>query len=123
MSIRCSQPLCPFTATRQSYASDYDAAEPFRAANFVPWCAGHAPRHAWPLVESEPAAATRAAVPVVTDGGYGLGYADEGVRGYTPTTYTYESYDEAKAAARMWNERAGLSPQRAADIVLSTMGG
>ena len=61
-------------------------------------------------------------VAVVTDTDYAIGFADENVGGYTPTTYTYETYDEAKAAARLWNERAGHTPQRAADIVLSTMG-
>ena len=50
-----------------------------------------------------------------------IGYADEGVKGYTPTTYTYETYDEAKAAAKLWNELAGLSLERSAAIVLSTM--
>jgi hypothetical protein len=64
---------------------------------------------------------TRAAVAVVTGSGYSIGYADEGTSGYTPTTYAYDTYDQAKAAAKLWNDRAGLTPQRAADIVLSTM--
>jgi hypothetical protein len=64
---------------------------------------------------------TTAAVPVVTSNGYSIGFADEGVKGYTPTTYTYETYDEAKAAARLWNENTGLSPERSSAIVLSTM--
>ena len=63
----------------------------------------------------------RAAVAVVTERGYSLGFADEGVRGYTPTTYTYETYEAAREAAALWNERAGLPPQRASEIVLSTV--
>ena len=62
-----------------------------------------------------------AAVPVVTESGYSIGFADEGVKGYTPTTYHYETWDEASLAAKLWNERAGLSPERAASITLSTM--
>lgn len=62
-----------------------------------------------------------AAVPVVTSAGYSIGLADEGRKGYTPTTYTYETYYEAKHAAQLWNERNGLSVDRAASIVLSTM--
>lgn len=66
--------------------------------------------------------ATRAAVPVFTDDGAAMiGFADEGVRGYTPTPYTYDTYDDAKNAARLWNERVGHTPERAAEIVLSTM--
>lgn len=64
---------------------------------------------------------TRAAVAIVREHGYSIGFADEGVRGYTPTTYTYETYDEADAAAKLWNEGAGLTPRRAAEIALSTM--
>lgn len=64
---------------------------------------------------------TRAAVPIVTDTGYSIGYADLNVGGYTPTTYTYDTYEGARAAARLWNERAGLTPQEAAEIVASTM--
>lgn len=62
-----------------------------------------------------------AAVAVVTQDGYSVGFADEGVSGYTPTTYTYRTYDEAKDHARLWNERRGLTVERAAEIVLSTM--
>lgn len=65
---------------------------------------------------------TRAAVAVFTDSGEAMiGFADEDVRGYTPTPYTPYTYDDAKAAARLWNERAGHTPERAAEIVLSTM--
>ena len=65
---------------------------------------------------------TRAAVPDFTDDGAAmLGFADEGVKGYTPTTYTYDTYDDAANAAKLWNERAGHTPERAAEIVLSTM--
>lgn len=52
-TIRCSQPLCPFVATRQTYAADYDEHDPWRAENFLPWCAGHAPRGSWVLIKSE----------------------------------------------------------------------
>jgi hypothetical protein len=72
-------------------------------------------------METESNTQTRAAVAVVTESGYSIGWADEGFKGYTPTTYDYDSYDNAKAAAKLWNERAGLTPQRASDIVLSTM--
>lgn len=64
---------------------------------------------------------TRAAVAVVTADGYAIGYADENVAGYTPTPYTYESYETAQSAARAWNERSGLSLNRVSEIVLSTM--
>jgi hypothetical protein len=64
---------------------------------------------------------TRAAVPIVTDKDYSIGFADEGVPGYTATTYSYSGYAEAKFAAHLWNERAGLSDKRAAEIILSTM--
>lgn len=64
---------------------------------------------------------TRAAVAVVTQDGYSIGFADEGVSGYTPTTYTYDTYDDARTAAKLWNERAGLSTGRAAEIAISTM--
>ncbi len=63
----------------------------------------------------------RAAVAIVDESGYSLGYADEGIKGYTPTTYSYDSYESASAAATMWNANAGLTPDEANQIVLSTM--
>lgn len=65
--------------------------------------------------------ATRAAVAVVTTEGYALGYADRDIKGYTPTSYTYPSYEDANRAADLWNERAGLSKRDASDIILTTM--
>ena len=50
---QCAFPICPFPATRQAYAKEFDATEPWRAENYVPYCAGHAPRDSWPLEVSE----------------------------------------------------------------------
>jgi hypothetical protein len=72
-------------------------------------------------METETTTQTRAAVAVVTSDGYSIGFADEGVRGYTPTTYSYETYSRASRVAEMWNDLAGLSGERAAAIVLSSM--
>jgi len=87
-----------------------------------PSCLANRDRHGWPKNWQE-RMGSKAAVAVVTDSGsgYAIGYADENVAGYTPTTYTYGSFEAAQVAARLWNERAGLSPQRASEIVLSTM--
>lgn len=72
-------------------------------------------------METETSTQTRAAVAVVTSDGYGVGYADQGVPGYTPTTYTAESYDDAKVIAQGINDAWGLTPAEASAIVLSTM--
>lgn len=72
-------------------------------------------------METNTSTQTRAAVAVLTADGHSIGYADEGVAGYTPTTYTYATREDAKAAADAWNMLAGLDPKRAASIVLSTM--
>lgn len=66
---------------------------------------------------------TYAAVAIVADGGYSIGYAEENVPGYSPTTYNYATYREAVSAAAIMNERLGLSKQRAMDIVTSSMKG
>jgi hypothetical protein len=62
-----------------------------------------------------------AAVAVVTATGYSVGYADRNVKGYTPTTYTYETYDEAKTAAALINDARGMSPEMVSEIVLSSL--
>lgn len=73
-------------------------------------------------METTTSTQTTAAVAIVSRDGYSIGFADRGVPGYSPTTYTYDTYDDAKAAAKLWNERAGLSVEQAATVVLSTMG-
>lgn len=66
----------------------------------------------------------RAAVAVVLSDGYSVGIADRGVPGYTPTTYDFHTYDEAKSCAASINELSyALTPQEAGEIVLSTMKG
>lgn len=67
---------------------------------------------------------TRAAVAIVDDNGYSIGYADLDVPGYTPTTYSYETYEAASAAAADINALAfDLTPERALEIVASSMRG
>lgn len=65
--------------------------------------------------------AGRAAVAVLHGDSYMVGFADRGVRGYTPTTYTYDTYDEARECARNINKKLGLTPDQMAEIVLSSM--
>lgn len=66
---------------------------------------------------------TRAATAVVVEGGYMVGYADLDVPGYTPTTYEYDSYEEAKSVANSINESWGVTPDEAIKIVASSMRG
>jgi hypothetical protein len=63
----------------------------------------------------------RAAVAVVIPDGYGVGLADYGIRGYTPTTYTPGTYEEARAIAARINNSMQLTPRQISEIVLSTM--
>lgn len=63
---------------------------------------------------------TRAATAVVTTDGAMVGFADRDVAGYTPTTYEFDTYDEAKACAAGINESLGLTVDEALDIVLSS---
>lgn len=62
-----------------------------------------------------------AAVAVVAEGGYMVGLADRGIAGYTPTTYTFDTYEEARACADNINTSLGLTPQEVGEIVLTTM--
>ena len=71
---------------------------------------------------TEPTTHNIAATAVIHDGAYILGIAERDVAGYSPTTYgPYATYDEASDHARLINERLGLEPQEALEIVLSTM--
>ena len=63
----------------------------------------------------------RAATAVVNADGYTIGYADRGVCGYTPTTYVFDSYEDAKACATAINAAWELSPAEVLEIVASSM--
>lgn len=73
--------------------------------------------------QSKDTTPTKAAVAIVADGGYSIGYADRDVPGYTPTTYTCDSYEEAAKQADLMNEAWGVSKDLAMDIVASSMRG
>lgn len=65
--------------------------------------------------------ANRAAVAVLSGDAYMVGYADRNVPGYTPTTYLFDSYDDAKVCAKSINEAWELTPDEANSIILSSM--
>lgn len=62
-------------------------------------------------------------VAVISEEGYGLGVAVRDQAGYHPLRepLTFETYDEANTAARTMNERLGLSPREADEIIASSM--
>lgn len=57
-------------------------------------------------------------------GSYSLGIAEENRAGYTPWDKdgTFETYEEAMAMAHKKNKEMGLTPERAFEIVASSMG-
>lgn len=66
----------------------------------------------------------RAAVAIVGDGGYSVGFADYNDPGYAPTTYAFESYADADQCAKALNEHAfGITEDQALLIVASSMKG
>ena len=59
---------------------------------------------------------------VINEHGFEIGAAIEGSKGYSPTTYgRFDSYELASEQADYLNERMGLTPKRAIQIVLGTM--
>lgn len=50
--VQCSDPMCTHRATRQAYSALWDDRDPWNAAGFAAFCAGHAPVGSWPLDES-----------------------------------------------------------------------
>ena len=59
---------------------------------------------------------------VIEDNKYGIGRADENIRGYTPMEeFSFETWVEAEKKAEEMNHKLGLSPREALMIVASTM--
>lgn len=57
----------------------------------------------------------------VTERGFGIGQADEGIPGYTPVEGTFPTYEAAQAKAESMNIELGLSKMDSWEIVASTM--
>lgn len=63
-----------------------------------------------------------AAVTVVEADGWHIGYAEEGVAGYTPTTYgPYAEQRDADTVRDAINETLGITPARRLQIHSSSM--
>lgn len=61
---------------------------------------------------------------IVEAGGYIIGRADYGVRGYSPIRvggYTFDTYEKAKEFAKEQNRSIGLTDQEVMEIVFNTM--
>lgn len=59
---------------------------------------------------------------IVLPSGYIIGRADYGERGYTPMKdRAFETYAEAKAAAKAMNDERGMTEREALEIVFNTM--
>lgn len=61
---------------------------------------------------------------ITTAGGYFIGRADVGTKGYTPipSEGTFATYDAAADRAKVMNAESGMAPEEAIRIVLGTMG-
>ena len=59
---------------------------------------------------------------VIQDRKFGIGAAEEGTKGYSPTTYgPFDTWDEAVEFADMVNEQIGLTKEEASKIIIGTM--
>ena len=60
-------------------------------------------------------------VAVITDKGYSIGLAIEGEKGYRPSNYEYNTWQQAQETANLMNDKLGLSRKEASEIVIKTM--
>jgi hypothetical protein len=60
---------------------------------------------------------------IITDDGFSLGLATEGIRGYMRTSAWFPTYDEATATADRMNQQDGITVLQAHRIVASSIKG